>query len=341
MKKKHPGFKEYVVGLQIPPGAIQARSLHIAARGFSFAVEKCPDLNRIRSRSRRASRIPDALLPHEVLIRAKSREHAQSVATLLHASEAVALGSLFMGWFLGLSAHAAPIAVPRRITELEGLDRDLAFNALRSIHLSDRVPNALVLAAHASRRRHWQYAIYKLLDSYIHLSVEDAVLHPEMYHYDPLTASRNARDHVYFSAAITTAYAAIEELDLTVRAIAVSPNNVRAKNDDGSWVPRVLDDLQSRLRRAHVEDGECVYWHRRGSLRRHEKVKQVATHSRAPSARGLIRDAYVSIPDALDHARWLRNKVTGHRIDSRARSLTPYDVANVQGLARTLISTLR
>jgi len=330
--------REYLFGAQIIPGAPLAAHLRtIRGSGWAFAAEKCPDVYRLRHKDRLRQRMPAEWMPYDVLVRARNREQAQSVATLFHAANAVANGSLPMTWFLGWEALAAPVAVPRDFRDLEGLDEDVARNAIANVFMSDGVPTALTLTARASRKRSWQYAIYKLLDSYVHVNIDRTRLDPNEYSYDPLKASPWPRDHVRFSAAITSAYAAIEELDLTVRAIAVSHNNIRAKYEDGSWVPAVLADIRSRLKRANVHELLGTYWHLRGPQRRHEKAKSVNTHGRTPWTRGAVRDAYVGIADALDHARWLRNKVTGHRIDARTRSLTPYDVANVQGLARTLI----
>jgi hypothetical protein len=144
-------------------------------------------------------------------------------------------------------------------------------------------------------------------------------------------------DHVRFAQAITLAYAAIEELGLTVNPRIGDSGTPRAKLNDGTWVPEVLTDIQRRLAASHVSGDQVVYWHRRGRIRRQERARAVQGARLGRWSAGEIRDVQVRIPDALDHARWLRNKATGHTIDSRGQSLSPYEVVNVQGLARTLL----
>ena len=48
-------------------------------------------------------------------------------------------------------------------------------------------------------------------------------------------------------------------------------------------------------------------------------------------------DIYVKLIDAIAYASWLRSSVSAHRISRLSKSLTVYDVANIQHLARRLL----
>lgn len=50
-----------------------------------------------------------------------------------------------------------------------------------------------------------------------------------------------------------------------------------------------------------------------------------------------MRDVYVEVIDGIAYASWLRSSISAHRLPRLARSLTTYDVANVQHLARRLL----
>jgi hypothetical protein len=50
-----------------------------------------------------------------------------------------------------------------------------------------------------------------------------------------------------------------------------------------------------------------------------------------------VRDVELSLIDGIAMASWLRSKVSTHRFSEKVRSLTPYDIHNVQSLARLLL----
>ena len=50
-----------------------------------------------------------------------------------------------------------------------------------------------------------------------------------------------------------------------------------------------------------------------------------------------VRDRMINVVDAVHRASILRSRVSSHRMHSLTRSLTIYDVVNVQGLARSLL----
>jgi hypothetical protein len=54
-------------------------------------------------------------------------------------------------------------------------------------------------------------------------------------------------------------------------------------------------------------------------------------------ARGPVRDGDTALIDAIAYADWLRDKAAAHAPGDLTEVLSPYDVTNVQYLARWLI----
>ena len=50
-----------------------------------------------------------------------------------------------------------------------------------------------------------------------------------------------------------------------------------------------------------------------------------------------VRDRKVSLPDAINFCEFLRNTMTAHAFSSKTQRLGPYEVYNVQQVARFLI----
>ena len=189
---------------------------------------------------------------------------------------------------------------------------------------------ACALAAKASTNSKYAYAISKYNFSMRLYSVFSVDLEP---HRSPhLSLSPFADDHVMFSHAIMAAYSAVEDLGLDIRASAKNPSRI-----GGKWNPVVLADVDERLRQAKVNTGETILFSLRGPPKRTERERPLPAVKSAPWARGHVRDVELSVVDAIAHASWLRSKTAAHRTNKMTRSLSPYDVVNVQHLARRLI----
>lgn len=335
MRRKR--LREYCIGWQIsnPAPPLQSGGI-FTGRGFEIELTQCLDLHKLRLRPEGAP-LPLKYREYDVLIRAKDWEHAQATSYMLWAAHSVYDGAHFET-ILQLAPAGPPIAAPRRDGDPScPLDAEGVTRARKQRRQSGSMEGAMRLVARCSAKRRWQYALLKLFESLRLISIAWKETDPVEYDPQAFRPSPHAIDHVRFAQAITLAYGAIEELDLTVRAVELGPKNSRAKYDDGKWVPAALADITRRLAAAHVAERQIVYWHRRGSTRRHERRKELAVARIGRWSEGPIRDVEVLIPDALDHARWIRNQLTGHRIGATARSLSPYEVVNVQGLARILL----
>lgn len=189
---------------------------------------------------------------------------------------------------------------------------------------------ACAVAAKASRRTRFVYAIAKysfsLTQQFTH------VVDLEPFRSRHLPVSRFPSDHVRFAQAVVAAYSAIEEVGLEIRASSKNPSKI-----NGKWNPTVCAELESRLRDAGVDPSETLLWTRRGPPKRTELQGPHAATLPARWAGGLVRDVEMPLIDAIAQASWLRSKAAAHKANRISASLSPYDVANVQHLARLLL----
>ncbi|MCP9630748.1 hypothetical protein NML43_26960 [Rhodopseudomonas palustris] len=259
-----------------------------------------------------------------ISVDAKSREKAQGAYNLLISCLNSMDGNLFRTFSFNL-------ALPRDQSQPEDLGAD-DYSGLRHTQSRPNVIPGCQLAALASRRRPLVYAIHKLHLSYELASTHWAHLDPRYYpkHFG---VSASPLDHVRMSSAITLSYSAIEELQLEPRPKKGNP----IKNKNGQWDPAARKDLDDRLRKARISTADGIVWHRRGSLTRIHRASRAAGGLPQPWTKGKVRDLSVAIEDALLEASWLRSKCTTHRYGTETRSISMYDVVNVQQLARRLI----
>jgi hypothetical protein len=192
------------------------------------------------------------------------------------------------------------------------------------------LPTSCAIAAKASRRRRWIYAVAKYKFSIQLYSVHHMDMHPDyrMYH----GVSRHPDDHVLLAHAILSAFGAIEDLGLGVPAGHGRPSRI-----DGAWNPDVVADLEARLREAGIDQAETIVWTARGPTRRIERRRPLPTGATPRWAGGPVRDRHVAIADAIGYSDFLRDRVAAHGASPLMRSLSPYDVVNVQHLARCLL----
>ena len=174
----------------------------------------------------------------EVVITAPSRIAAQRALHLIRAGLFVLRGEPMI-----VDADEQLVAWNRHEPEVE--DRDV-FDATRGSIAINGIPNACLLAARASRRRRWQYAITKYRFSARLCSAFRVDLEP--FRSDHLPLSPFVDDHIVFSHAIVAAYSAIEDLGLQIKASSTMPSRLPS----GGWNPPVREDLEKRLRAAGV-----------------------------------------------------------------------------------------
>jgi hypothetical protein len=224
------------------------------------------------------------------------------------------------------------LAMPQDLDDLEDLTKYDLLGSGQNTLARDDVVLATKIAAKLSRKRHLQYATYKLQPSLITCSAHYMDVRPN-YYKKQFYVARHPNHHVQMSTAITLAYSAIEELQLEPRSIAARP----VKMQDGSWEPSALADLNSRLEKARIDVALPLVWTLQGSPTRIDKSRRAPRGGKQSWSKGLVRDKAVNIQDALVAASWMRSRCTTHRYTKETKSISMFDVHDVQFLARRLL----
>jgi hypothetical protein len=108
------------------------------------------------------------------------------------------------------------------------------------------------------------------------------------------------------ATAIVSAYAAIEELGLTIRASNQNPSRV-----NGVWNPKVRSELEQRLTDAGIHLSEPFYWNIRGRRTRIEiKRAPEITKLARWAIKNVVRDGQMHISDAIAYASFLRSTIS-------------------------------
>jgi len=259
---------------------------------------------------------------NEVAIYAKSWVTAQQALDLIISSLSLFVGGAPTLPLGDLIAHNEDEPIVRSTFEKERI-----FSQYWS---TVDIPVSCAMAAKASRCRKFGYAIAKYALSVSLYSVDPVDLEP--YGSAHLSVSAFYREHVAFSHSIIAAYSAVEELGFNVPASRENPSTIQ-----GNWNPVVRMKLEDRLGNAGIELEDKLLWTMRGPRRRIDSKKAPRVSGKAPWSHGLIRDADIDIVDAINYASWLRSNVASHKVSDLGSSLSPYDVINVQHLARRLI----
>ncbi|MEZ2224339.1 hypothetical protein [Rhizobium sp. RCC_161_2] len=194
---------------------------------------------------------------------------------------------------------------------------------------------AVATAAMAWSDRSLIYAIHKLSRSYATESITWWSAHPRYGQMFEKHSSLHSA-HVGTSIAINLAFSAIEELQLQVKSSARNKRWLDLKA--GQWNPTVLEDLRVRLRAAHIDPDSTMTWIVRGDRSLAETEITPVLGIPTPYSDGqTVRDVEVTLPDALHICSFIRNYMTAHRFGEASPFLGPYEVHNVQSLARQLI----
>lgn len=262
-------------------------------------------------------------LAPEIIIRAPDRATAQRAANLILAALAAQDGCLVLEELLALPDPGEP---------LEDLG-DLEYESASKQFLGKGgMGKACAMAAKAALRRRWTNALARLFVSMRTCSIHAMELHP---HYGTsFGVEKEPIHHAIFAQAITSGYATIEALGLEVRASQKKQSMI-----DGSWNPAVLADLEARLVSAGIDLDDRFTWTARNTPTLIER-KFADADGTAPSwARGLVRDRFIKITDAIHRASLIRGRAAAHGGGGSplTGSLTAYDVHNVQFLARRLL----
>lgn len=259
----------------------------------------------------------------EIIVSARSPEVALEAVGMIRQAQVVLDGAAFF-----MNSEPALFPDPDPTMAALTLEGFLKHNSIAA----NGFPLACEVATKASKTRRLSYALAKLSLSMELVAVHHRQLEPAAGPI--LRRSHLPADHVRFAQAIVLAHATVEELGLEVRASRERPSFL----SDGQWSPPVRADLEARLQGAGIDLGRLYLWHQRGRVSRLEKKRRPTAVQRAPWFRSRldVRDIRTHVVDAIAKLDWLRDKIAAHALRD-AHLLTPYDVANAQGIARRLL----
>lgn len=143
--------------------------------------------------------------------------------------------------------------------------------------------------------------------------------------------------HTRSAFAIISAFSVIEELGLEIRSSAKNPRFLNP--DKGEWNPKVLDNVQSRLSNIGIDKTSTFNWIFRGEQTKVEKdfKPYFGYDSEWTEYRDNVRDKTLTFAEAIHNASYLRNFIASHKFNELTEFISPYDVFNLQCLARKLI----
>tara|TARA_A100000171_G_C2102152_1_gene130292 strand:- start:90 stop:1124 length:1035 start_codon:yes stop_codon:yes gene_type:complete len=149
--------------------------------------------------------------------------------------------------------------------------------------------------------------------------------------------SHQKQTHTRSAFAIISAFSVIEELGLEIRSSAKNPRFLEPEN--GKWNPKVLNNIEERLKKIGIEANATFDWVFRGEQTEVEKdfKPYFGYDSQWINYGNNVRDKTLSFPEAIHNSSYLRNFIASHKFKELTEFISPYDVFNVQCLARKLI----
>jgi hypothetical protein len=259
----------------------------------------------------------------EIVVYAQAEGRAQHVVDLVLAAHCLYTGEI-------LTFDRQPVFRQRAQTT-EEIERQIMAGGGHSLGVCG-LPVSCLIAAKASRKNAYQYAVFKYLLSCRTVPLRALSLDPEGDWEPGMVISALPEEHVFNANAITLAYSVLEELSFEIRASNAVPSKI-----NGRWSPTVKEDLQERLADSGINLSEPILWHLRETPTRIERARKPPLLAKCEWAGYKVRDAYLDVIEAIAYASWLRSRVSAHRVSALTKSLTIYDVANVQHLARRLL----
>lgn len=266
---------------------------------------------------------PNGAPAKEIVVYANSIERAQYVVDMVFAAYSLSAGELL--------ADESNRVFSKRAETVSEIEEQLMAGGGRGLGVH-HLPVACMIAAKASQRMAYQYALFKFLLSQRTVSLAGDALDPERGWEPSKTVSDYPAEHVFNAHAIISGYSVLEELSLELRASSKKPSKI-----NGQWNPVVKQELENRLLSANVDLSEFIIWHLRDTPTKIERSRQPPSKGKCEWASAKVRDVYVEVIDAIAYASWLRSVISAHRLPKLARSLTIYDVANVQHLSRRIL----
>jgi len=307
-------IKKYYTGLATPIDEKFPKILN--GKGFSISFKKY-DKTITASFGKK-------LIPYKnIILTCASYEKACDIAQLIYECNVIIRGGEFPIRFYPIET----------VQEIKKNFKPQNFNTYNNRDLR----SAVRMVAKASYSYKYIWAIHKLFLSYHLVSVPFVELEPSYRVIDKPTLRKYlpSINIVTKASSIIMVYWAIEELGFHTPA---------SKNFE-IWKRNNKNRLIRELKQKKISENEKFIWILRGHVTYLEKELpgfRQFKFRKTRWSRGNVRDIEIDIPEAIYFASFLRSKVCAHVFSSkenekRIRTLSVYEVCNIQELARELL----
>lgn len=276
--------------------------------------------------SERANNIRNDQIPFKLLIiEAENIEIAEDFLSVLICSLIIIFPDVNM---------ATLFSVMRTFTE-KYYDKEYIDYVTFSPHYDFNIGLALKLTENCISDDNLVYSLEKYK-----ISVHLFSFHP--YSADPKYGnifnnySIQREQHANQAFAIISAFSVIEELGLEIRSS--SKNKRFLDNKPGIWNPAVLSEITKRLIKSNIFEEMTFDWIFRGEKSNVENdlTPYFGFDSLWCDYGAEVRDKTLTFPEAIHNASYLRNFIASHKFNKLTQYINPFDVFNVQSLARKL-----
>lgn len=257
----------------------------------------------------------------ELLVLAEDEDIAETVTRLVYC------GSIL--------EYPSPIELPEPpfCYEIEDDSHIVAAEHYLRQNISELALFGCVIACRAWRHDEVIYSLekYRLSLTLDHFTPHSGhPIHGEMFEYSQI----DYRRHVSAAYAALAAYSVVEELDVNIKSSRDNPRFLGA----GEWNQVVMEDVLRRLTRIGVSEDESMLWSLRGDPTPMEMdIKPVLGRESEYCTYPEVRDRILKVHEAIHYASYIRNYFLAHKFRDLTKHITPYDVNNIQSLARLLL----
>jgi hypothetical protein len=263
---------------------------------------------------------------NELLIIAESKEIAENIISKI-------FGGMLLAYpepsYISLVSHIIEYDEAENYKYLETPFKKY-FKLIRNIGFGCQVAN-LILDDKITT-----YAVEKFK---ISLEMSSFILHYMDPRYGKAFSDYSIQENMQTRSAfsIIAAFSVIEELGLEIRSSSKKPRFI--DNSLGIWNVKVLENIKKRLQHIGVLDNMTFDWLYRGQPSPiEEDFKPFFGYDSEWISYGEeVRDKTLTFPEAIHNASYLRNFIAAHKFNELTQFISPYDVYNVQALARNLI----
>ena len=256
---------------------------------------------------------------YEVIIYANNKIISQRILNLVLASLNIIEGENIIEPFGLLTFNK---------NDLKNIKNTRFINTSKKYISTSNIFNSCILASKASLKNSLIYSLTKYsLSLTLHYN---SLMDLEPYN-EYMSLSKFPKVQLNYAYSIIIAYSGIEDLDLEIKLGSEKQSKI-----NGKWNPAVKLNLESRLSKSGIDKNKTILWLIRTTKSNVLKKRKINTVNKTTWAKNRVRDSEVKIIEAIHYSSWLRSCVASHNFKKELKSISPYDVSNVQLLLRKL-----